>query len=103
MLCASISEENDYNEAPKAFLTLLMNSKTIDIKNLTLGDETPKVMWAPMGKLVPQLLEVVTFEYDLSCRCVIARWKGILENYTLCHQNLNLSTFLLWQAKKKIF
>jgi hypothetical protein len=41
-----LSEKNDYNEAPKAFLTLLMNEKTLDIKNLTLGDETPKFMWA---------------------------------------------------------
>jgi hypothetical protein len=26
------SEKNDYNEAPKALLTLLMNSKTLDIQ-----------------------------------------------------------------------
>ena len=26
------SEKNDYNEAPKEFLTLLMNAKTLDIK-----------------------------------------------------------------------
>jgi hypothetical protein len=26
------SEKNDYNEAPEAFLTLLMNSKTLDIQ-----------------------------------------------------------------------
>jgi hypothetical protein len=25
----------------------------------------PKFMWAPMGKLVPQLPGVVTFAYDL--------------------------------------
>jgi hypothetical protein len=25
-------ENNDYNEAPEAFLTLLMNSKTLDIQ-----------------------------------------------------------------------
>jgi hypothetical protein len=43
----------------------------------------PKVMWAPMGKLVPQLPGVVTFAYDLRFRCVISHWKGILENYTL--------------------
>jgi hypothetical protein len=51
----------------------------------------PKVMWAPMGKLVPQLPGVVTFAYDLCFRCVIARWKGIFENYTLFHQTLTLS------------
>jgi hypothetical protein len=51
----------------------------------------PKVRWAPMGKLVPQLLGFITFAYDLRFRCVIARWKGIFENYTLCHQNLTLS------------
>jgi hypothetical protein len=53
----------------------------------------PKVMWALMGKLVPQIPGVVTFLYDLRFRHVIARWKGILENYTLCHQNLASSTF----------
>jgi hypothetical protein len=49
-------------------------------------------MWAPMGKLVPQLPEVVNFAYDLHFRCVIAHWKGILEKYTLHHQTLTLST-----------
>jgi hypothetical protein len=48
-------------------------------------------MWAPMGKLVPQLPGVVTFAYDLHFRHVIAHWKGIFENYTLCHQTLTLS------------
>ena len=52
----------------------------------------PKVMWAPMGKLVPQLLGVVTFAYNLHFRHAIARWKGLLENYTLCRQTLTLST-----------
>jgi hypothetical protein len=27
-----LSEKNDYNEAPKEFLILLMNSKTLDIQ-----------------------------------------------------------------------
>jgi hypothetical protein len=27
-----LSEHNDYNEAPEAFLTLLMNEKTLDIQ-----------------------------------------------------------------------
>jgi hypothetical protein len=61
-------------------------------KNLTLGDETPKVMWAPMGKLVPQLPGVVTFAYDLYFRRVIARWKGVFENYALRCQTLTMST-----------
>jgi hypothetical protein len=60
-------------------------------KHLTLGGETKKVMWAPMGKLVPQLPEVVTFAYDLYFMHVIVRWKGIFENYTLNHQTLTLS------------
>ena len=51
----------------------------------------PKVKWAPMGKLVPQLLGVVTFAYDLCFRHVIARWKGLSENYTFCRQNLTPS------------
>jgi hypothetical protein len=32
-----------------------------------------------LGKLVHQLPGVVTFAYDLRFRCVIARWKGIIE------------------------
>jgi hypothetical protein len=51
----------------------------------------PKVMWAPMGKLVPQLPEVITFAYDLCFRCVIARWKGIFEKYTLICKTLKFS------------
>jgi hypothetical protein len=43
----------------------------------------PKVTWALMGKLVPQITGVVTFAYDLRFRCVIARWKDIFKNYTL--------------------
>jgi hypothetical protein len=61
-------------------------------KNLTLGDETPKFMWAPMGKLAPQLPRVVTFAYDLCFRHMIAHWKGIFEKYKLRCQNLTLST-----------
>jgi hypothetical protein len=84
---AHSSDTNNYNEAPEAFLTSLMNSKTI-----TLGDEMPKFIWATMGKLVPHLLGVLNFSYDLCFRCVVARWKGIFENYTLFHQTLTLST-----------
>ena len=32
-----------------------------------------------LGKLVQQLPSVVTFSYDLHFRCMIARWKGIIE------------------------
>ena len=32
-----------------------------------------------LGKLVHQLPGVVMFAYDLRFRCVIARWKGIIE------------------------
>jgi hypothetical protein len=47
-------------------------------------------MWAPLGKLVPQLPEVINFAYNLCFRNVIAYWKGIFEKYTLCCQNLTL-------------
>jgi hypothetical protein len=57
-------------------------------------------MWAPMGKLVPQLPGVVTFAYDLCFRCVIARWKGILEKYTLHHQTLTCLQFDYGEPKK---
>jgi hypothetical protein len=65
-------------------------------KNLTLEGETPKVMWAlwvSWCNLVPQLPRVITFAYELRFRRVIARWKGLSENYTFHHQILNLSTF----------
>jgi hypothetical protein len=35
-----------------------------------------------LGKLVHQLLGVVTFAYDLRFRHMIARWKGLSEDYT---------------------
>ena len=60
-------------------------------------------MWALMAKLVPQLPGVITFPYNLCFRCVIAHWKGIFENYTLCHQNLTLSIVWLWRSKKQLF
>jgi hypothetical protein len=72
-------EKNDYSETPKEFLCYSRMPKLYTSKNLTLGDETPKVMWAPMGKLVRQLPEVITFAHKLHFRCVIARWKGLLE------------------------
>ena len=50
----------------------------------------PKVMWALMGKLVPQLPLIVTFAYDFCFSPVIACWKGILEKYTLRYQTLSL-------------
>jgi hypothetical protein len=52
----------------------------------------PKVMWAPMGKLVPQLLGVITFTYDLRFRRMIACWKYLSKNYTFRCQNLTPST-----------
>jgi len=82
-----LSKKNDYNEAPEALLILLTNAKTLDIKP-NLGDETPKLMWAPMGKLVPQLPGIVNFSYDLRFRHVTACCKGLLERYTLHHQTL---------------
>ena len=32
-----------------------------------------------LGKLVHQLLGVITFAYDLCFRCMISHWKGIIE------------------------
>jgi len=60
-------------------------------------------MWALMGKLVPQLLGVVTFAYNLHFRHEIAHWKGIFENYTLCHKTLTPSTVWLWKDEKTLF
>jgi hypothetical protein len=44
------------------------------------------------NKLVPQLLRVVTFEYDLCFRHVISCLKFIFDNYTLGCKTLTLST-----------
>ena len=38
-----------------------------------------------LGKLVHQLPGVVMFPYDLHFRCVIARWKGIIEEIHFRH------------------
>jgi hypothetical protein len=38
-----------------------------------------------LGKLVHQLPGVVTFAYDLRFRCMIARWKGIVEEIYFRH------------------
>jgi hypothetical protein len=53
----------------------------------------PKVMWALMGKLVPQLPRVINFAYDLRFRHMIAYCKGIFEKYKLFHQTPTHSTF----------
>jgi hypothetical protein len=57
-------------------------------------------MWPPMGKFVPQLSRVVTFAYDLYFRCVIARWKGLSEKYTLSHQK-SYSVYNLTMVSQK--
>jgi hypothetical protein len=59
-------------------------------------------MWAPMGKLVPQLPGVVTFAYDLCFRHVIAHWKGIFEKYTLCPSNSDSVYSLTMESQKNI-
>ena len=41
-----------------------------------MGGSKPGVL---QGKLVHQLLGVVTFAYNLCFRCMIARWKGIVK------------------------
>jgi hypothetical protein len=96
------SEYNDYNESLEAFLTSIMNSKTLDIQKPNPRRWNTKSMWTSMGKLVPQLPTVITFSYDLSFRHVISHWKGIFENYTLCHQTPTMSIVLLWKTKKNI-
>jgi hypothetical protein len=48
-------------------------------------------LWVSWCNLVPQLPRIVSFEYNLCFRSVIAHWKGILENYTFLHQNLTSS------------
>jgi hypothetical protein len=78
-------EKNHYNEALEAFLILLMNSKTLNIQKPNPRRRNAK------SRVVAQLLRVVNFSYNLCFRSVIAHWKGILEKYTLCHQNLTLS------------
>ena len=44
------SKEDDYNEDLNAFFTINQNvTNPRHPKNLTLGDEAPKVMWASFG------------------------------------------------------
>jgi hypothetical protein len=57
-------------------------------------------MWAPMGKLVPQLPGVVTFAYDLRFRHVIARWKGIFREIHIPPSNSD-SVYSLTVASQK--
>ena len=55
----------------------------------------PKVMWAPMGKLEPQIPRVINFAYELHFRHVIAHWKGIFKKYTISsssHSIYNLTS-----------
>jgi hypothetical protein len=46
-----------------------------------------------LGKLVHQLLGVVTFAYDLRFRRVISRWKGIIEEISFGGSIIPLSIF----------
>jgi len=87
-------ENNHYNEAPKAFLTLLMNSKTIDIQKPNPRRWNTKSYVGPNGSVGTSTSRVVNFEYDLGFRHMIARWKGVFERYTLCNQTLTLS--IVW-------
>jgi hypothetical protein len=50
-----------------------------------------QVMWDPMGKLVPQLLGVIKFAYDLHFRSMTTHWKGVSENYTFHCKNITPS------------
>ena len=50
------------------------------------------------GKLVHQLLRVITFAYDIRFKHTIAHWKGIFKDYTFFHHNLTMFIVLMWQA-----
>ena len=80
-----------------------MNEKNLDIQKPNARRWNAKSYVGPMGKLVPQLPRVVTFAYDLRFRRMIARWKGLFDNYTLCRQTLTPSTVWRWKAKKTFF
>jgi hypothetical protein len=55
-----------------------------------------------LGKLVHQLPRVVNFAYDLSFRCVIARWKGIIEEIHFGGSNMSLAIIEKLDPKKKL-
>ena len=48
-----------------------------------------------LGKLVHQLPEVITFAYDLCFWCMIARWKGIIEEI---HFRYNIEGNFIFQT-----
>jgi hypothetical protein len=62
----------------------------------------PKVMWAPMGKLVPQLPGVVTFAYDLRFRCVIALLERYFRELHIMSSNSDYVYSLTVASKKNI-
>jgi hypothetical protein len=53
-----------------------------------------------LGKLVHQLPGVVTFAYDLRFRCVIACWKGIIEEIHFGGSNYSLSSCQLTMSPR---
>jgi hypothetical protein len=56
-----------------------------------------------LGKLVHQLLGVVTFAYDLRFRHVIARWKGIVEEIHFGGSMFPLNTIYKIHPEKPSF
>jgi len=56
-----------------------------------------------LGKLVHQLPRVVTFAYDLRFRCVIARWKGIVEEIHFGGSSMPLDIIENLDLKKHSF
>jgi hypothetical protein len=56
-----------------------------------------------LGKLVHQLLVVVTFTYDLCFRCDIAHWKGIIEEIHFGGSIMPLSIIDELDPKKNSF
>jgi hypothetical protein len=56
-----------------------------------------------LGKLVHQLPGVVTFAYDLRFRCVIARWKGIIEEIHFKGSIMHLDIIEEFDPKKPSF
>jgi hypothetical protein len=56
-----------------------------------------------LGKLVHQLPGVVTFAYDLRFRCMIARWKGIVEEIHFWGSIMHLAIIKNLDLKKPSF
>lgn len=78
------------------------------IKILTLGDEATKVFVPRQGQLVHQLIEVITFSYNLHLERTIPHQKGLFEDNKFQLQTLmkfwacHFSKIMLFRASKKL-